>query len=129
MTMDVDADIDTEPTSVEMTGVIGVNEATTRTEATLPVLLLEQLVADQSPVGAPPLGSHRVLRLAAVITANGLTIRFAAARMWVRSAATFAGQTGPPVLPQPGSAWPIQLASTAASRAPSRAAWDRTLCW
>ena len=129
MTMEVEADIDTVPTSVEITGVIGVNDATTRTEATLPVALLAQVSADQSPVGAPPLGSHRVLSCPPERTANGLTIRLAAVRMWVRKAATSAGQTGPPVLPQPGSACPIQLASTDASRAPSRAACDRTLCW
>jgi hypothetical protein len=38
-----------------------------------------------------------------------------------------AGHVGPPVWPQLGSADPSQLASTDPTRAPSRAADDRTL--
>lgn len=128
MTIDVEADIDTEPMRLEMTGVMGVKDDSTRTDATFPVPLLAHVEADHDPVGLPPLGSQRVCSWPFVRTANGVTIRFAAARMSVRKAATVAGQTGPPGLPHPGSDPPIQLASTAARRAPSRAAWDRTLC-
>jgi hypothetical protein len=129
MTMDVDADIGTMPTIWETIGVMARNVPVTRTDATWPVVLLEQLVPVQFPLGAPPLGSQRTNTSADAMLANGAIIRFAALMMSVFIAVTLAGQTGPPALPQPGSLTPIQLASTDASRAPSRAACDSTLCW
>lgn len=128
MTMDVDADIETVPTICEMTGVIGRNVPATRTEATLPLPLLVHVLPVQLPVGVPPVGSHRTKTSVAVTDANGLIIRLAAMTMSVFIEAVDAGQVGPPAEPQPASDEPIQLASTDASRAPSRAACDRTLC-
>ena len=58
---------------------------------------------------------------------NGAAIRFAALLMSFLTAVVLAGQVGPPVVLQLGSVEPIQLASTEATRAPSRAAWLRTL--
>ena len=129
MTIDVDADIETLPTSCEMTGVIGRKVPVTRTDATFPVVLLEHVEPVQFPVGVPPLGSHRMFTSAEPTVANGVIIRLAAVTMSAFMAPADAGQTGPPAEPQPASAEPIQLASTDASRAPSRAACDRTLCW
>ena len=58
---------------------------------------------------------------------NGAIIRLTASFTCVRRVVTFAGQTGPPTVLQLGSVEPIQLASTDASRAPSRAACERVL--
>src|SRR5512134_2806156 len=131
MTMVAEPEVVTVPTRPERTGVMGVNGRTTRTETTLPVVLLTQVAeaGAQAPVGALPGVSHRRYTLPAGMFANGVTIRLAAARTWVLSVFALLGQTGPPPLPHPGSDEPIQLASTEASRAPSRAAWDRTLFW
>ena len=129
MTMDVDADIEIAPTICARIGVIGRNVPATRTEATLPAALLVQVLPVQLPVGVPPLGSHRTKTSDDVTVANGEIIRLAALMTSVFMAVAVAGQSGPPALPQPGSLTPIQLASTEARRAPSRAACDRTLCW
>jgi hypothetical protein len=129
MTIEVDADITTFPMSCEMTGVIGRKVPVTRTDATLPEALLEQVEPVQFPVGVPPLGSHRTKTSAEVTLENGVIIRLAAVTMSVFMAAAEAGQVGPFVDPQPASVEPIQLASTEASRAPSRAACDSTLWW
>ena len=129
MTIEVEADIATFPMSCEITGVIGRKVPVTRTEATLPEALLEQVDPVQFPVGVPPLGSHRTKTSAEVTVENGVIIRLAAVTMSVFMAVAVAGHVGPPAEPQPVSVDPIQLASTEASRAPSRAAWDNTLWW
>jgi len=97
MTIVADPDIVMFPMIWAMTGVMGVNVSSTRTDTMLPVapLFLVQAVPDvQAPVGALPAGSQLMYKV--LMLPNGATIRFAAAVASVVSAAAVAGQTGPP---------------------------------
>jgi hypothetical protein len=95
------------PKKFEMIGVMGVNEAVTRTEMTLPGAWKEQLDPVQAPVGGVPAGGAWTHAMCAAPTApKGDIIRFAALVMCDSSAASFAGQTGPPAFPQAGSVEP-----------------------
>lgn len=127
MTIDDEADIVTAPMSPESTGVIGTKVDSSRTDAMLPVVLLAHEDPVHEPVGAAPLGSQRTYNCDVVTDANGEIIRLVAVSTSAFSAVAFAGQTGPPAVPQLGCPWASQLASTEASRAPSRAACERTV--
>src|SRR4051794_26153870 len=113
-------------------GVIGENVRVTRTET---FIVLAEFVAGSHVVAAQlfvvggVVESQRMITLALGTAPKGATIRLTAAVTCACSAAALAGQTGPPAVLQLGSpvGFPIQLASTAANRAPSRVACDSTL--
>src|SRR6188472_282473 len=117
-----------EPSSCPMIGVIAVHSDSTRTDTSPPLVRAVQACGGlvHAPVGAV-VASQLMWRCASVMSGNGDTILFAAVRTSVRRAARVAGQTGPPAVPQRVSVLPTHDASTDATRAPSRAAWESVL--
>ena len=104
MTIVADPDVVIEEKIKLITGVIGRNTRTARTDARLSVALEVQVVVITG-FGAV-VASQLVYRSAAAIDPNGVIMRFAAASTSTRSAFTSVGQTGPPTVLQFGSDLP-----------------------